>query len=284
VTKKLLDTYVFSGIICKGKHFFLVPYRNFTLIGTTDKEFKGNPDHYKVTKQSVMELIDDVNAFFGKSDFLTYEDVLYTYGGLRPLVEDQTEDVYRSSRKYEITGELKNGIAGLITVEGGKYTTSRRLAEKAINKVVRISKAGKNKSISRNEFLVNCDIPDFEQFVIEIRNRYPFLNQHQAEYLCKSYGRELDMVFDMASGHDEFLKPFNDDGENAAQIVYACRYEWAQTLPDILFRRTGIALLGHPGKDIIEKTARIAAKELSWDEIRIRDEIKRTEALLKLPE
>lgn len=284
VTRKLLDTYVFSGIISKGKHFFLVPYRNFTLIGTTDKEFKGNPDHYRVTKQSIMELIDDVNSFFGKDNFLKYEDVLYTYGGLRPLVEDQTEDVYHSSRKYEITGELKNGIAGLITVEGGKYTTSRRLAEKAIDKVIKILKVEKKKSISESQFLTNCDIPDFDQFVNEKRIRYPFLNDHQAEYLCKSYGKELDALFDTASEHEDLMRPLNDDGENLAQIVYACKYEWAHTLSDILFRRTGIALLGHPGKELLEKAARIAAKELSWDENRIKEEIEKTEILLKLPE
>ena len=134
VTKKLVDKYIFTGETSNGKHFFLVPYRNHTLIGTTDKEYIGKPDDYKVTKKAIIELLNDVNKSFGENEKIAYKDILYAYGGLRPLVEDQTEDVYNASRKFEITGEKKNGIIGLITVEGGKFTTSRLLAEKLLIK------------------------------------------------------------------------------------------------------------------------------------------------------
>ncbi len=140
ITNKLVNDYIFSGFTPTDKHFFLVPFRNHTLIGTTDKEFIGNPDEYKVTKKAIEELLEEVNKSFGDGNKIKYKDIVYTYGGLRPLVEEQTEDVYNSSRKYEITGEKKNGIEGLITVEGGKFTTSRRLAEKAVDKALKILK------------------------------------------------------------------------------------------------------------------------------------------------
>ena len=66
ITKKLVDKHIFSGSTVLGKHFFLLPYRNHTIIGTTDKEFLGDPDDYKITKKAIVELLDDVNNSFWK--------------------------------------------------------------------------------------------------------------------------------------------------------------------------------------------------------------------------
>jgi len=284
VTKKILDNFIFSGSTEKGKHFFLVPYRNKTLIGTTDKEYVGKPDEYKVTKTAILELINDVNKALGQGELINYQDVIYTYGGLRPLVEDQTEDVYHSSRKYEITGEKKNGIAGLITVEGGKFTTSRMLAESAINKAFRILKYPKKTSISEKEFLLNSEIDDFAKFLQEKKVQYPIFTSRQIEFLSKSYGNELDRMLEISAENPNLAEILNEDGETLAQVVYAIRYEMAKNLPDIMLRRTGLALLGNPGKEIIEKIANIAAKELSWEPEKVQAEIQKMEAILKIPE
>ncbi len=284
VTKKLNETYVFSGSTAKGKHFFLVPYRNKTLIGTTDKEYIGKPDDYKVTKKAILELLEDVNQALEQPQLIKYEDISYVYGGLRPLVEDQTEDVYNSSRKYEITGEKKNGIAGLLTVEGGKFTTSRMLAQKAVDKIFRILKYPKQKSISEKKYLHSSEIEDFEDFFLKNTQKYPFMTSQQALYLSKSYGNEIDSIIDLGKENEEWLKPLNSDGENLAQVVFAIRNEMAKSLTDIVLRRTGIALLGNPGKEIIEKIAQIAAKELSWSVEKTVSEIEKLEQILAIPQ
>lgn len=283
VTKKLVDKHVFSASTADGKHFFLVPYRNRTLIGTTDKEFIGKPDEYKVTKKAITELLDDVNASFGSSEKIKYENIVFTYGGLRPLVEDQTEDTYQSSRKYEITGEKKNGIEGLITVEGGKFTTSRMLAEKAINKALKILKRPKKKSISENSYLYACDINNFKEFVVEKQKQYPQFQPEQIEYLAKCYGKEIDELFAVSSESETCKEPLNADGENLAQVRFAIRNEMAVSLSDIMLRRTGIAQLGHPGKEVMNKVAKLAAKELNWDEQKMKDEISKMENMLQIP-
>ncbi len=128
ITKKLVNRHLVSAMTPSGRHIFIIPWRNHSLIGTTDKEYVGSPDDWKITKQSIDELISEVNQSFGPELNVKYNDVLFTYGGLRPLVEDQTDDVYESSRKYEIFNHSSDGLSGLITVEGGKYTTSRNLA------------------------------------------------------------------------------------------------------------------------------------------------------------
>ena len=124
ITPKLVNNIVTLSTK-SGRHCFIVPWRGCSLIGTTDKEFYGNPDDYKVSRQSVQELINEVNQVFGQSVKIDVNEVKFVYGGLRPLVEKNTSDVYHSSRKYEIINHKKENIAGLVTVEGGKYTTSR---------------------------------------------------------------------------------------------------------------------------------------------------------------
>ena len=248
VTKKLVDKYIFTGETSNGKHYFLVPYRNHTLIGTTDKEYIGKPDDYKVTKKAITELLNDVNQSFGENEKLAYKDILYAYGGLRPLVEDQTEDVYNASRKFEITGEKKNGIMGLITVEGGKFTTSRLLAEKAVDKVLIILGLPKKKSISKDQYLSTSSIKNFNKFIEVKQQQYPDFDPEQMEYLVKSYGTEIDKILSIEEADKELLEPLNKDGENLSQVLYAIHNEMARTLADILLRRTGIALLGHPGE------------------------------------
>ena len=284
ITKKLINKHVLSGSTALGKHFFLLPYRNYTLIGTTDKEFMGNPDEYKITKKAIEELLNDVNNSFGNSEKIKYEDIVYAYGGLRPLVEDQAEDVYHSSRKYEITDEKKNGIEGLITVEGGKFTTSRMLAEKTIDKALKILLLPKKKSISENNYLYPCNIDNFGEFVAKKQKQYAEFLPEQIEYLTKSYGTEIDEIFSIIRENESYKEKLNRDGENLAQVQFAIRNEMAVTLSDIMLRRTGLALLGHPGKETMESVAKLAAKELNWDDVRLANEIDKMEKILQIPE
>ena len=88
-----------------------------------------------MTRQSIQELIDTVNNDFGNNNPIQYNDVLFTYGGLRPLLDAQKEDVHTTTRKYEIYDHADEGLTGLITVEGGKYTTSRNLAQNVLKAV-----------------------------------------------------------------------------------------------------------------------------------------------------
>ena len=283
VINKIVDDTTFSGYAKSGRHFFLLPYRNHTLVGTTDKEYIGKPEDFKVTKKAVQGLIDEVNSAFGNSKKIKYEDVLFTYGGLRPLVEDQTEESYKSSRKYEITGEKKNGISGLITVEGGKYTTSRMLAEKAINKAIRILRYPRKKSISENTQLVGCEIKNYKHFIKEKTAKYPNFEPHQIEYLVRCYGTQIDNIMHIAKNNEALNIVLNNDGELLAEVQFAIRDEMALSLTDIVFRRTGIGLLGQPPKGIINKIATLAAKELNWTKNRMLEEIKDVEQKFEMP-
>jgi glycerol-3-phosphate dehydrogenase len=271
-----------GGLTPTGRPCNLIPWRGHTLIGTTDREYIGDPDKYCVTREKIEEYIAEVNASFWNPNLLHYSDVLYAYGGLRPLVDDQTKSVYQTSRRYEIFDHEQEGLAGLITVEGGKYTTSRNLAENVLKTVDKIL-GRRSKSVSAHQHLAGCEIRDLNAFVAEARSSYRHLPENSVDYLARMYGTELPQVMELARKDKSLATPLNADGENPAQVVYAIREEMARTLLDILVRRTGLGTLGHPGIEVLEKIALVATKELNWTQKRCSTELDIANKALTLP-
>ena len=283
ITKKINNDHVVSLVKDNGTHFMIMPWRNHTIIGTTDKEYFGSPDDYKVSKESIMEVVDEVNKYYG-ADKLKYEDIQFAYGGLRPLVDDQTEGSYESSRKYEVYDNAKDGINGLITVEGGKYTTSRNLASSVMDLVQKKLGLDLKDSITYNNYLSGCEIKNMKQFMIKLHNKYGSnFEKNTIEYIGRNYGTESKVVFDIALANKNMAEVLNADGELLAEVKYAIEYEMAKTLKDIFFRRTGLGTLGNPGNELIEKISKLASEMLNWDENRKQKEIMELKKAFELP-
>jgi len=283
ITKPLIDDRsVLSAITPKGRHCFLIPWRGHTLIGTTDKAYHGHPDDYRVTRQSIEELIAEVNASFDGLA-ITYEDVRHCYGGLRPLVEDQTEETYTSSRKYEIHDSDTDGVSGLMTVEGGKWTTSRHLAEKVIDRLWDKTTLPISRSVSDRRYLNGSEIRDINAFINRIKRENRDFDEHTVVYLARIYGTAVEDILTLARQNPALAEPLNDEGDILAQAVYAARHEMAHTLQDIVLRRTGIATLGNPGEDVLRRVAETVAGDLDWDKERIQSEVDETMDYLKIP-
>lgn len=282
VTKPLVRSHGVARVHREGGHFFVLPWRGHSLIGTTDQDYEGDPDDYQVKAESLQMLLDEVNAGFGFGD-LELGDVLYAYGGLRPLVEDQTKGTYLTSRRYEVHDHEAHGLAGLITVEGGKYTTSRGLAESVVP--LAAVKLGKEPGpcLSRDAYLDGCEIPSLSAFLSSAPQRLAGAEPSTALTLSQFYGNEAAAVWALGQDDPEMARPLNEDGEIMAQVVYAARYEMARTLNDILLRRTGLGTLGHPGAEVLQQAARVAARELGWDQARREQESTRLEAALRVP-
>jgi glycerol-3-phosphate dehydrogenase len=282
VTRPLVRSHGVARVYKEGGHFFVLPWRGHSLIGTTDQAYLGDPDHYQVRAESILELLQKVNEGFGFGD-LGLGDVLYTYGGLRPLVEDQTKGTYQTSRRYEVHDHAGSALEGLITVEGGKYTTSRGLAQQVAGLAAGKLAKEISPSLSSREFLTGCQVPDLSAFLSSAPERLAGADPATALILSHLYGEEAESVWALAKENPELARPLNADGEILAQVVYAARQEMARTLSDILLRRTGLGTLGHPGKDVLAAAAVVAARELGWDENRQEEEIGRAEAALKVP-
>jgi len=261
---------------------FFIPWRGHTLIGTTDKEYAGDPDAYRVTRESVEDFLGEINSCFGDGN-LAFGEVFSAYGGLRPLVEDQVEGTYQSSRKYEIYDNKEDGFDGRITVEGGKYTTSRRPAEKVLNLVQKKLGQKTRDAVTDREYLCGCEIEDVESFLKEIREDNPRFDPRSIEYLGKNYGTEYQGVLAVAQEQEGLSDPVTADGEILAEVVYAARNEMAHTLKDILLRRTGLVTLGNPGDDVITRAGELAAGELGWSSERLAKELDEARESLRLP-
>jgi glycerol-3-phosphate dehydrogenase len=283
IIKKMVNSHGLVLLTPKGRFFFILPWRNHSLIGTTDMEYVGNPDNYRVPRERVENLIEEVNETFGDGK-LSYDDVLFAYGGLRPLVDDETEGTYESSRKYEIYDNAEDGYDGLITVEGGKYTTSRNLAEKVLNMVEKKLNRSLKKPITDRQHLHGCEIADMNRFLSDLRDTYGDFSANTVEYLGKNYGTESREVFELARKNKKLTEPLTADGEILAEVLYAVKNEMARTLNDILFRRTGFGTLGNPGNGVIKKIAVIAARELKWSDSRLEKEMRAAKQALSLPQ
>ena len=271
ITKKIAGNHVVSLQKIDGGHMMIMPWRDHSLIGTTDKEFHGDPDDYHVSMESIDEVIDNVNRNFGRK--ISRADIIHAYGGLRPLVDDQTRGTYATSRKYEVYDNATDGIEGMITVEGGKYTTSRSLAREVLRLISAKLNRTLSDSVSDNLYLSGCEIRDMRQFMIRQHLNYRDFTRNTVEYVSRNYGTESKVVFQIARDDRRFAEVVSHDGEILAEVVYAIRYESAKTLGDIMLRRTGTGTLGNPGMDTVGKIAAVAAEMLGWNDKRGEEEI-----------
>jgi len=277
ITDKIAGNHVVSLQREDGGHMMIMPWRDHSLIGTTDKEYDGDPDEYCVSRESINDVIQAVNDNFGKK--ISFKDIKHAYGGLRPLVDDQTKSSYQTSRKYEVYDDAADGIEGMITVEGGKFTTSRSLAREVLNMVAMKLNRTLSDPVSDNLYLSGCEIRDMKQFMIRQHLNYTDFSKQTIEYVSRNYGTDSDVIFQIARDDPRYAEVVSHDGEILAEIVYAIKYESAKTLKDIMLRRTGTGTLGNPGKDIIDKITAVAVEMLNWDSKRIEEE---TDSLMKV--
>ncbi len=264
ITPKIAEKHVISLVKKDGGHMMIMPWRNHSLIGTTDKEFHGSPDEYKVSKASINEIISAVNENYGKK--ISYSDIKFAYGGLRPLVDNQSDSSYTTSRKYEVYDNEQDGIKGLITVEGGKYTTSRNLAQQVIKMVHKKFNRREKPSITYNVYLAGSEIRNMHEFMKKQHLHFNDFDKYTVEYISRNYGTFSRQVFELARRNQNLKSQVSHDGEILAEVVYAIDFEMAKTFSDILFRRTGIGTLGKPNPQILEKVMQIAAQKLNWNE------------------
>ena len=282
ITEKLCHSHAITFMTKDGRHVMIMPWRNHSIIGTTDKMYNGSPDDYKVSKESIQSLLDEINENYG-FEKLKYSDVQFAYGGLRPLVDDQTKESYESSRKYEIFDNAKEGLDGLLTVEGGKYTTSRKLASQVLKKVSKKLKRDIGFSVTNKKYLVDSDIKSMESFIYQLVLRYPQFSQATINYIGRNYGLQCHTIFRLALYDKPLAMVLNDDGEILAEVVYVIKKEMAYTLSDIFFRRTGIGTLGYPGDETFNLVVKTAKENFKWDNQKTQEEVDKVMEIFNLP-
>lgn len=216
-----------------GRVVFVIPYLGkYSLIGTTEEAFTGDMDKPEISNDEVNYLISLTNLYFKKA--ILKSEVIYTYAGVRPLMEEEGKSVSKVSRDYYL--ELDVNPSPILSVYGGKVTTYRVLAETAVNKLGAVFKKLPG-SWTKHATLPGGDFDIHENLFKELATKYRWLGPDLINRWQHSYGTLSYDIIGKASSMAEMGVCF---GHNLYQkeVDYLCREEWARTADDILWRRS----------------------------------------------
>jgi glycerol-3-phosphate dehydrogenase len=220
---------------------FMIPYQQqFTLVGTTDVPYSGDPAHPVISDAERDYLLACINRFL--RDPAGVDDIRGSYSGVRPLYDSGEDAAQKISRDYHL--ELQVGAAGtpVLSVYGGKITTYRRLAEHAFE-LLAPSMGVEPQSWTATEALPGGDVPDGDmaRFIEHSRQRWPALPATLVERLAHAYGTRLSLLLGDAREMADLGRHFGA-GLTLAEIRYLTEHEWARSAQDILWRRTRLGL------------------------------------------
>jgi glycerol-3-phosphate dehydrogenase len=228
-----------------GRVVFAIPYEGeFTVIGTTDVDYHGNPAAVAISSEEIAYLCGVASDYFREP--VTPSQVVWTYAGVRPLYDDGASKAKDATRDYVLMTDLPADAAPLLTVYGGKITTYRKLAEHALARLrpvfPQVRRWTQDAPLPGGDFPWN-GVP---ALAAAARTRWPFLNAAQAMRLAHAYGTHLDRVF--AEGSDTPPGAGFGGGLTASEVSYLMRNEWACEPADVLWRRTKCGLHAGPAE------------------------------------
>ncbi len=266
-----------------GRRFFITPWRDHSLIGTTDTVYRGDPDDFRITDKDIRDFIDEINEAYPPAN-LKREDVSFAFGGLRPITEANIDSGSTVSRKYEVMDHARDlKVDGLVSVVGVKYTTCRFLAEKVVNVVFKKLGRSSPSSSSETQPLAGGDIERIADYTNEaIMKDDGLCGEKVIRHLVSNYGSQYTDILDLVDEQQELgaFVPGSDEVLKA-EITHAVRNECAFHLDDIVMRRTDLGTLGHPGADALRAVAEIASAELGWGDFIRESELDRVESCFK---
>jgi glycerol-3-phosphate dehydrogenase len=219
---------------------FVLPFADeFTLIGTTDENFVGDLNAVAPDAREILYLCDVVNTYF--RDKVTPDEVVWSFAGVRPLIDDGSKRPEDVTRDYDLTLDKPYGKAPLLTIYGGKITTYRRLAEAAMEKIGTYFSA--LPAWTADSHLPGGNFPpvQFYEQLAETIGRWPFLSEPHARRLTRAYGTRVDRVLGTAQSMQDLGPRFTAD-LTAAELRYLITEEWAENADDVLWRRTKLGL------------------------------------------
>jgi glycerol-3-phosphate dehydrogenase len=241
VVPRLFDhdrAYIFQN--ADRRIVFAIPYQgDFTLIGTTDHDFRGEPGAVATQPNEITYLCRAVSEYFRAT--VGPEHVVSAFSGVRSLADDGAAKAKDLSRDYLIRVDAGARLAPLVSIYGGKITTSRRLAEEVMARLTRIFHMPP--PWTARTALPGGDFPHdgVEALVSRARGLWPFLTEAHARRLIRAYGTRIDRVIGNAASRDDLGQTFGAD-LTAAEVRYLIRHEWAETGDDVLWRRTKVGL------------------------------------------
>ena len=243
VVPKLYDhdrAYIFQN--SDGRIVFAIPYQDdFTLIGTTDRDYEGDPAKVTATPEEIAYLCASVSEYLAKP--VKPEDVVWTYAGVRPLYDDGASEAKAATREYAFELDTPGG-APLLSIYGGKITTYRRLAEEALEKLspyLKGARAGEGWTAKAPLPGGDMDVSAVAALTAELLRDYPFLTPVHATRLAHAYGTRAAKTLGTAKSMADLGRNFGAT-LTESEVRYLMANEWACTADDIVWRRSKLGL------------------------------------------
>jgi glycerol-3-phosphate dehydrogenase len=219
---------------------FAIPYESdYTLVGTTDIAYDGDPAGVAISSAETAYLCDVINRYFRRQ--VSPAEVVWTYAGVRPLYDDESASASAVTRDYVLNLEDERGLP-LLSIFGGKITTYRRLAEHALEKLRRhFPNAGPAWTAAAP--LPGGDIAnaDFDGFLAGLGSDYPWLPASLTRRYARAYGTRARKMLASATSIADLGRHFGD-GLHEREVTYLRDQEWARSADDVLWRRSKLGL------------------------------------------
>ncbi|WP_417520022.1 glycerol-3-phosphate dehydrogenase [Minwuia sp.] len=241
VVRKLFEhdrCYIFQN--ADDRIIFAIPYEgDYTLIGTTDRDWNDGPDDVKISAEEIRYLVEAASEYFERP--VSGDDVVWTYSAVRPLYDDGASKAQEATRDYVLKTERENG-APLINIFGGKITTYRRLSEEVLEKIDGLLNRS-TRSWTAGASLTGGDFPatGFADLLADLSGAFPFLGKRTLHRFARLYGTEAKRILAGASRIDDLGHWFGADLYER-EVRHLMEREWAMRADDILWRRTKVGL------------------------------------------
>jgi glycerol-3-phosphate dehydrogenase len=224
---------------------FVIPFHeHYSLIGTTDLPYQGNPKDAVISEQEINYLCAVVNQYFQQP--ITTKDIIWTYSGVRPLKASDAKNLSTISRDYSLELDQSSAQAPLLNIFGGKLTTYRQLSEQAL-KILQPYFSNMGPDWTAKQALPGGDINtnNFADFILQLQSQYSWLPQQLLNHYANNYGTKVHQLLQNAENISDLGKDYGG-GLYQIEIDYLKANEWAETMEDILWRRTKFGLICRP--------------------------------------
>ena len=248
-----------------GRLFFVVPWLDATIVGTTDTDYTGDPGSVVASEEDVRYLQEEARRAFPSAPF---DDIHFTWAGVRALVREEGVSEGQVSRKHALFDHQKReGVEGVLSVLGGKITAYRAIAEEVVDAVSRrFSRDTRSRTAEE-------PLPGARAADLAARPGDLPLEATTRAHLTSIYGGRAREILDLARSDPSLASPLCAHHHGIeAEVVHAVQNEWAQSLGDVLLRRNALGLSACQALDCIDRVADRVGSVLGWDQERRRKE------------
>lgn len=253
-----------------GRGTFFIPWGENILVGTTDKFFQGDKDRIPIRPDSIDYLLETVNYYY-PAKRLTRSDVKSVYAGVRSLIEGDSGMSEEEMPRDEL---ILTDDRGMVSITGGKLTTYRATAEKAVDLAIARFFTGRSlKSCETISHISGGDMAEIQR----IKNKnYDFVTSTQVEQLCGRYGSNAAAIIDYFKTDPDLSSPIHPDVPYCrGEIKQFVEHEFCEKLTDVMFRRSELYLFGkNNGMPASTEIAKYIGKLKGWDKERVDEEVR----------